>query len=138
MWGSVTNRFHVRCQACIAADPAQTPEIRGRRGAAIAARKRALSEWDKANPGTVYDPEQFRRDILPGLAGVKLSEIVEAIGCSKASASDIRRGKRTPHVSAWPALAQLTGGPADSGATDGYWTSSSLERSVRSETGGIA
>ena len=28
---------------------------------------------------------------------VKLSEIVEAIGCSKASATDIRRGKRSPH-----------------------------------------
>ena len=41
----------------------------------------------------------FLREILPRLATVKLSEIVEAIGCSKASASEIRRGKRTPHVS---------------------------------------
>jgi hypothetical protein len=48
--GAVTNLRHVRCEACITADPAQVPEIRGRRGAAIAARKRALSEWDKANP----------------------------------------------------------------------------------------
>ncbi len=95
--------------ACIAADPAQAPEIRGRRGAAIAARKRALSEWDKANPDAVYDPELFRRDILPWLATVKLSEIVEAAGCSKASASDIRRGKWTPHVSTWEALAALVG-----------------------------
>ena len=39
---------------------------------------------------------------------MKLSEIVEAIGCSKASASDYRRGKRTPHVSTWGALAELT------------------------------
>jgi hypothetical protein len=66
-------------------------------------------EWDKANPGATYDPELYRREILPKLAGVKLAEIVEAIGCSKASASDIRRGKRTPHVSAWPALARLGG-----------------------------
>jgi transcriptional regulator with XRE-family HTH domain len=105
----VTNPRHVRCEACIAADPAQAPEIRGRRGAAIAARKRALSEWDKANPDTVYDPEQFRRDILPRLATVKLSEIAEAAGCSKAYASDIRRGKWTPHVSTWVALAKLVG-----------------------------
>jgi hypothetical protein len=54
-----------------------------------------------------YDPELFRREILPRLRTVKLSEIVEAIGCSKASASDIRRGKRTPHVSTWTALADL-------------------------------
>jgi CRISPR-associated endonuclease Cas1 len=105
--GAVTNPRHVRCDTCIAADPAQAPEIRGRRGAAIAARKRALSEWDRANPGTVFDPELFRREISPGLAGVKLSEIAEAAGCSKAYASDIRRGKWTPHVSTWAALAAL-------------------------------
>jgi transcriptional regulator with XRE-family HTH domain len=97
----------VRCETCIAADPAQAPEIRGRRGAAIAARKRALSEWDRANPDTVYDPELFRREILPRLAKVKLSEVAEAAGCSKAYASDIRRGKWTPHVSTWAALAEM-------------------------------
>jgi hypothetical protein len=37
------------------------------------------------------------------------SEIVEAVGCCKASASDYRRGKRTPHVSTWAALARLVG-----------------------------
>ena len=105
--GAVTNPRHVRCEGCIAADPAQAAEIRGRRGAAIAARKRALSAWDKANPGALYDPDLFRRDILPRLVGVKLSVIAEAAGCSKASASDVRRGKRTPHVSTWAALAQL-------------------------------
>jgi hypothetical protein len=105
--GAVTNPRHVRCDACIAADPAQAPEIRGRRGAAIAARKRALSGWDKANPGMVRDPELFRRDILPRLGTAPLSEIAEAAGCSKASASDIRRGKWTPHVSTWGALGRL-------------------------------
>jgi hypothetical protein len=107
--GAVTNPRHVRCEACIDTDPASTPEIRGRRGAAIAARKRALTEWDRANTGRVYDPELFRREILPRLQTVPLSEITAAAGCSKASASDYRRGKRTPHVSAWSALAELVG-----------------------------
>ena len=107
--GAVTNPRHVRCEACIAADPATTAEIRGRRGAAIAARKRALSEWDKANPGAVYDPELFRREILPRLQTVKPSDIAEAAGCCKASASDIRRGKWTPHVSTWATLTALVG-----------------------------
>ena len=107
--GPVTNPRRVRCETCIGADPAQAPEIRGRRGAAIAARKRALSEWDKANPDTVYDPELFRREILPRLSAVKLSEIIAAAGCSKAYASDIRRGKWTPHVSTWVALSELVG-----------------------------
>jgi CRISPR-associated endonuclease Cas1 len=105
--GAVTNPRHVRCEACIAADPAQAPEIRGRRGAAIVARKRALTEWDKANTDAVYDPELFRRDILPRLGTVPLAEIMEAAGCSKASASDYRRGKRIPHVSTWPELGKL-------------------------------
>ena len=41
---------------------------------------------------------------------VKLAEIMEAIGCSKASASDYRRGKHAPHVSTWQALAELLSG----------------------------
>jgi hypothetical protein len=56
-------------------------------------RFRALAPWDKANPDAVYDPELFRRDILPRLATVKLSKIAEAAGLSKAYASDIKRGK---------------------------------------------
>jgi hypothetical protein len=38
---------------------------------------------------------------------VPLAEIIAAAGCCKASASDYRRGKRTPHVSAWRELARL-------------------------------
>lgn len=105
--GAVANPRHVRCDACIDADSRQAPEVRGRRGAAIAARKRALTEWEQANPDVAYDPGLFSREIRPRLADVRLSEIVEATGCSKSSASDIRRGKRTPHVSTWPALAEL-------------------------------
>jgi hypothetical protein len=41
---------------------------------------------------------------------VPLAEIMEAAGCSKASASDYRRGKRTPHVSTWAALASASEG----------------------------
>ncbi len=107
--GAVTNPRHVRCETCIGADPAHSPEIRGRRGAAIAARRRALTEWDKVNPDAVYDPELFRREILPRLGTVPLAEIMEAAGCCKASASDYRRGKRTPHVSTWGALGKLVG-----------------------------
>jgi hypothetical protein len=61
-----------------------------------------------ANSGTVHDSELFRREILSRLGSVKLSEIAEAAGCSKASASDIRRDKRTPHVSTWTALVGIS------------------------------
>jgi glycosyltransferase involved in cell wall biosynthesis len=77
-------------------------------------RRDAVERFDARRMVLEYE-QLFRRvvagnfDIFAGLApdadyaGVH----VEAIGCSKASASDIRRGKRTPHVSTWPALAEL-------------------------------
>jgi hypothetical protein len=47
--------------------------------------------------------------VLPKLAGMKLTQIMEAAGCSKGHASVIRSGKSTAHVSTWPALAVLAG-----------------------------
>jgi hypothetical protein len=47
--------------------------------------------------------------ILPRLRTVPPSEIAKAAGCSKASASDIGRGKWAPHVSTWAALATMVG-----------------------------
>jgi hypothetical protein len=76
--GRRDHRRHVRCDACIDADPRQTTELRGRRGAAIAARKRALREWEKSHPQAGEDPAVFRREVLPGLRAVRVSEIVEA------------------------------------------------------------
>ena len=107
--GRVTNSRRVRCDDYIGADSGQTEEIRGRRAQAIASRKRALVEWEQANPDVAYDPDLFRREILPGLKGVKLSAIVEATGISKGYASNVRSGKYTPHVSTWRALAELLG-----------------------------
>jgi len=125
----LTNPRHVRCDECIANDPRQLPAIRRRRGDAIASRKRQLAEWDRAHPDVAYDPELFRREILPRLASVGLAEIIAAAGCSKASASDIRRGKRTPHVSTWSALARLAGvevagEPAGTDQEDEDWVQS--------------
>ena len=40
---------------------------------------------------------------------MKLSEIAEVAGLSKAYASQVRAGKFTPHVSNWVALAELAG-----------------------------
>jgi len=56
-----------------------------------------------------YDPDYFRREILPKLAKVKLAEIMAAAGISKGYASQVRAGKYTPHVSTWAALGQLAG-----------------------------
>jgi hypothetical protein len=104
---AVENQRHVRCDSCIDKDPKHSAELRGRRGAAIAARKRAIKEWDEANLDVDYDPDYFRTEILPGLASVKLKDIMEAAGISKGFASVVRRGVYEPHVSTWGALERL-------------------------------
>ena len=107
--GQVTNHRHVRCDDCIAADPLQTAELRGRRGAAIAARKRAQRQWEEAHSGAAPDPDAFAREILPGLANMKLADIMAAAKISKAFASQVRSGQFVPHASTWPALKALVG-----------------------------
>jgi hypothetical protein len=58
------------------------------------------------------------------LEGIDRAPIAES-GASyeKAYASDIRRGKWTPHVSTWVALAKLVGIGADEFVTEGVDTS---------------
>jgi CRISPR-associated endonuclease Cas1 len=109
--GPVANRRRVRCDTCIAADPRQTPALRASRAAAISGRRRAEAEWEAAHPGAVFDPQRFAATIRPALAAVKLSAIVAACGVTKSTASSWRTGKTTPHVSHWPALAELAGVP---------------------------
>ena len=62
-----------------------------------------------AHPNRIAAPEQFRREILPGLSGVKLPEIMAACGVSKTTVSGIRSGRSTPSARHWPALAKLAG-----------------------------
>ena len=78
-----------------------------RGGRAIAIRRRIAAEWDAAHGAEPYDPDRFRRDILPGLADVKLGDIMAVTGWSKSFASRVRAGRSVPHVSTWRALAEL-------------------------------
>jgi len=107
--GSVSDPRRVRCDACVDGDPRHAPGVRKARGTAISSRKRAIREWEEANPDAAYDPEFFRRDVLPRLGSVKLADIMAAAGISKGYASQVRAGKATPHVSTWGALARLVG-----------------------------
>ena len=50
--------------------PRETPETRGRRGRAIAARKQALAEWSATNPDLDYHPELFRDGAWSGLGNI--------------------------------------------------------------------
>jgi hypothetical protein len=102
----VSNRRHVRCDVCIAADPRQAPGVRG---------GLSLSDALGRSPGrpltqaTLWDPDLFRREILPRLADVTLAAIMEGGQFSKSYASAIKTGRFAPHPSTWPALAKLAG-----------------------------
>jgi hypothetical protein len=53
----------------------------------------------------------FAEIILPGLANLKLRDIIDACGVSKALASMIRSGRHVPQLRHWSALATLAGVP---------------------------
>jgi CRISPR-associated protein Cas1 len=111
----VTDPRRVRCESCVAADPRQTAEHRGKRGRAIAARRKAQASWEAAGGGGDFDPDAWPA-IRAGLAGVRLADIMAVTGLSKAFASEVRSGKYRPHPSLWPALAQLASKPDSQGA----------------------
>lgn len=115
--GVLTNPRHVRCADCLDKDPAQAPEVRSRRGKAIASRKRALAEASTAGLPPACDGAWYRSAILPRLAGHKLVAIMDATGYSKGHASTIRRGTWTPHPSTWAALAALVGAELPGGSS---------------------
>lgn len=51
--------------------------------------------------------ERYVRTVVPGLASVKLSDLMAATGLSNASWSTIRRGLTVPHPRHWDVIAQL-------------------------------
>jgi CRISPR-associated endonuclease Cas1 len=90
-------------------DPAQTPEAKAKRSAAISERARLAREWKRENPGS-YDREEFVREVLPGLARVTLPAMVNATGLTSGYCFQIKRGERTPHPMYWAVLRELTNG----------------------------
>lgn len=97
-----------------AEDPAQTREAKAKRVKAVSDRARMAREWKRANPGS-YDREEFRREVLPGLASVTLPEMMKATGLTSAYCLKIKRGERTPHPMYWSAFRAISaGGPEPS------------------------
>jgi CRISPR-associated protein Cas1 len=105
--GPLARSRHLYCRRCQDETPGHARETRRRRGQAIAATRAELERWKIEHPEAFADPDAFRRDILPGLVGVKLSEIVRVCGISKTTASNIRAGKSVPAARHWPALRSL-------------------------------
>jgi len=105
--GPLDRPRHIRCSTCWDKQPAQSADVRRRRGSAISVARSAQERWARDNPDGVADREDFRRRILPGLKGVPLSQIMAATGCAKATASSYKTGKTTPHPMYWKPLRSI-------------------------------
>jgi hypothetical protein len=66
-----------------------------------------LERWRAEHPDERGDPEEFRRTILPGLANIKLAEMMSTCGVSKTTASQWRAGQTTPSYRHWETLRRL-------------------------------
>ncbi len=105
--GPLSRDRHQRCPRCWATQPGHDETTRRKRGRAIAASRAELERWKTEHPGVSADPDTFRREILPGLQKVKLTEIMSVTGMAKSSASSVRAGVRVPALRHWGALAEL-------------------------------
>jgi hypothetical protein len=87
--------------------PSARQEVRDR----IAAAQRAQWNARKASPagdGFTGRPSEFRRLILPRLAGIETGALVQATGLSAGYCAQIRDGRCVPHLRHWAAF-QLAG-----------------------------
>ena len=87
-----------------------TPGIGGEaavmRGAKVAASRAAAHKWEGEHAVSRH-PDEFRRDVLPHLAGMTPSAVAAATGMSRAYCATILRGERVPHARWWRALQGL-------------------------------
>lgn len=86
--------------------PSARADVRAR--IASAQRKHWEARRKDSAPGYTGKASEFRRLILPGLAGLAPRELARQTGLSPGYCAQIRDGKRTPAVGHWAAL-QLAG-----------------------------
>lgn len=65
--------------------------------------------WDPLGVPDWLTARFYRDEIMPNLASLTVPTICLAIGVSEPYASDIRRGRRVPHLRHWQALARIAG-----------------------------
>ena len=87
----------------------QRPQAQARRKETKRLNDLARSQWWPSNLPAWLTEETYRRKIQPLLAKASLSEIASAISVSIPYASDIRKGRRSPHPRHWQGLAKLVG-----------------------------
>jgi CRISPR-associated endonuclease Cas1 len=88
-------------------DPTRTEGARRAIGARNARRRIEAAAWDAENARP--DPDEFRREVLPGIQMVTVNALMRATGLSKRYVWRIRRGEYVPHPRHWEALRNAAG-----------------------------
>lgn len=96
----------VRNHIAMGHDPTHGGRAAKRRGLAVSQHLKAVGRWNREHRYEI-DPQIYRQDILPRLASVPLSRLMEATGLSLRYCSLIRRGERTPHPRHWDTLERV-------------------------------
>ncbi len=89
-------------------DPSHGGAAARKRAASLARRQEEAAVWRQG--GGSYNPEDFRRDILPRLQNVPIEKMAKASGLSTQYCSLIRRGLYVPHPRHWGRFAHLVAG----------------------------
>jgi CRISP-associated protein Cas1 len=87
-------------------DPRRSAVVNSARAEAIADGHRRNRCWAREHPGQ-RDESWFKREIVPKLDALSLSEIGKATGLSLAACSRIRAGAKIPHPRHWDAFFTL-------------------------------
>jgi hypothetical protein len=85
------------------------PESLAKRSATQRQHKQAIQNWKPSDLPGWLTRDVYMKQVQPALATVTKSRIRSVLGVSEPYASDIRAGKRIPHVRHWRALTQLVG-----------------------------
>jgi hypothetical protein len=103
-------REHQAASILVRRTTGKHPSARADVRARIAAAQRAHWEARRPESGAGYTghPSEFRRLILPHLAGATPTDLAHLTGLSRGYCAQIRDGKRVPHVRHWAVL-QLAG-----------------------------
>jgi hypothetical protein len=88
---------------------AQTPQVLARLGEKQGSHRLAERAWKPEDKPDWLDDKAYTQEIQPRLADVTISNIALTLGVSFPYASDIRAGRRRPHLRHWLTLARLTG-----------------------------
>ncbi len=96
-------------------NPAHGGEARAKRSTRHVEQMRASAEWEEVHGDDDRGDLDFARDILPGLEGISLVDLMQATGLSRRYCWRIRRGETVPYPRHWDALRMCARQRHDSG-----------------------